>query len=500
MSYPIDQKNRWQYKQVPNLLGGINTIDSENQIKDNQTIQLDNIIIKTGNIQVDTGYKTFGSVVVGHPQAEYNFIKRGGSAYELLITTSTVYAWNTTILRWELIRGTATTTTTSGYPAGTTVIVVASAAGFTTGDLIAVTLDNGDQVQATATMVGTTFTLATAVPVGRTIANGAVVDRAVVLNGDLDFQVSVLTVPGSDVAVFTNGIDIIKQFDGTHCIDVANLPSSGNTTCRSLVLYNTALFLLNTTEGGTNYPQRVRRSDQTDITNWTTGTAGIDSLLDTADAIQCGEVLGPYLVVYRDYSITRGSFIGQTGLNYFWETTITDVGVVSSGAVVNMGDYHIMISSDNIYEYRGDYNITPIGDNLFYAVFSIDSDINSQFLHRIFTTYIPELQEVWVLYPTVTSTTGECNRVIKYNIGTKAYYTRTFADSFVGYGFYESQNNKTWASLVGTWIEQTWKWSSRRNTTTIRYLTMGQQSHILWRLKILQWLILYLDSIHLRCI
>lgn len=67
-----------------------------------------------------------------------------------------------------------TTVTGGPYSAGTTVITVASATGMSINEFAVITLDNGTTYSTNITVVsGTTLTLQTAVPAGRSIPNGA---------------------------------------------------------------------------------------------------------------------------------------------------------------------------------------------------------------------------------------------------------------------------------------------------------------------------------------
>ena len=480
MAYPLDPRKQWQYTQVKNLLGGINLDAKPDMIQDDQAIQLDNIIAKAGGIGTDTGYAAFGLPVLGIPQTTYEFLRQDLTSQLILITTKTVYKWNITFEEWQLIRGTAGTTTTASFGSGATVINVASAAGFSTGDSVGITLDNGQVFQSIITVAGTNFTLATPVPSGRSILNNGAIVRAVVLAGTLDHEVTPATIAGSDWMVFTNAIDIVKYYDGTECKDIPNLPSAGNTTCESLVVYNTALFLLNTIEGGTQHGQRVRRSDQLNPTNWTTGTAGYDDLLDTSDKILTGDLLGPYLIIYRDRSIARGSFIGSSGMNYFFETMITGEGVLSGGALIPTGDSHIIVGHANVYEYLADYTLNPIGDQIFYLTFGYSGNLNPQYRQRLFALYIEELDEAWIFYPSTSSPDGTCDTLLRYNVGDKFWYTRHFANTFVGFGFYTKTNANIWSTLVGTWLDQNYTWNSRISfaNTDITHLCSSQGNQV----------------------
>ena len=462
---PLKPNQTWVYHPVENVLGGIDLQKRSDQLADNQCITLRNVLMKQGQLLSDTGFKLFGQVIVGQPQLPVEFDHQDGTVEQMLVTTKTVYVWNNTLQKWMLLKGTAGTTTTSGYSAGATSIVVASGTGFSTADLVSIALDDGSQLQTTITKTGTTFAIADAVPVGRSVANGAVVNRAVALTGSLSNQVSEVTIPGSNWWVFTNGVDIVKRYNGTDCVDVPNLPSTGNTICAAVALYNTALFLLNTNEGGTPHPQRARRSDQTDPTNWTTGTAGFDDLLDSTDPIQCGRLLGPYLIVYRKKSIARGEFIGASGFNYNFETTIRGEGAASVGSVADVitddGTFHVLLGQKNVYIYHGDYTLVPIGDQIFFRAFSTQGNLDPQYVSRNWIVYVKELDEILFFYTSVTSATQLPDQTLRYSFRYKAWYERIFFDQFSGAGVYAQANTFTWNDLVGDWNAQAWNWDSQ---------------------------------------
>lgn len=482
MPYPMPNtpKELWQYKLVPNLLGGVNIDIHAHDLNDNQTINLHNISIYRGKIQSESGYSLFGNTIYGTPQNTWEFERRLLTTDLILVTTQTVYKWNVDREDWIAVRGDYTTTTTSSYAGGATAIVVASATGFATGNLITVALDNGNKHHCTITVTGTTFALSSAIPADRTVANGAIVDKAVILNGSLDKRVVFETIPGNDWCVFTNGIDPPKRFDGTNCVVIPNLPSSGNTICQSLKLYNTALFLFCTVEGGTNYSQRVRRSNQTDPSDWTTGTAGFDDLLDGADSIISADVLGPYLIVYKERSIYRGSFYGSSGINYNFDKMLSAEGVMSGGSVIDMEDYHIVIGTSDVYEYRGDYSLKSISSGIKNKLYGYNSDVEAKYKQRMFAFYNQELNEAWVCYVSKTSADGNCDKILRYNITTGGWHTRELHNTICGFGSYTKTTSYAWEDLNGDWASQMWTWNTNQILTNapITHLCAGDTPQV----------------------
>jgi hypothetical protein len=459
--YPLkilDEKASLQKTTITKFTGGLNSLDREDQLDPSEALRCENLVLKKGRLYQDTGYAAFADAVEGTPQVDYQFFKKDGTGQLMLVTTASVYRYASGVGQWQYVKGDGGSDLTSAAVATDTSLEVTSSADFSPTDPVGIELDDGTQHRTTVATVpdGTHITLDDAMPGAAGI--GKVVVLAVQLSGDLDHAVIPDTVASHDWFVFTNGVDVVKRYDGIDCVDVPNLPSSGNTVCKALRVYNSALFLLNTTEGGTAYPQRVRRSDIGDPENWTTGTAGYDDLFDSSDYIITGEVLGPYLIVYRERSIDRGEFVGQGGINYNYEPMVQGEGCISSQGIVNMGDYHVMLGNANIYEYRAGFDLNPIGDKIYSLIFQSDADINREYRPRAFAFFVEEVNEIWFFLPSSSSET--CDTLLRYNISEENFAYRKFADSFVGYGFYERQTSLDWSDLVGYWSAQTWQWGS----------------------------------------
>lgn len=460
MPYPLkvtDEEKTLQKTTIGKLIGGLNALEREDQLDPSEAIRCENLILRKGRANQDTGYITFGDVVEGTPQTDYQFFRKDGTSQLMLVTTASVYRYDAGVTQWQFVKGTAGTTVAAAAPAGTTNIEVVSSAGFLAAERVGVALDSGVQHRTTVASIpdATHITLSTGIPAGANAAIGNAVVRAVVLNGSLNSHVVPDTISSHDWFVFTNGVDRPKRYDGIDCTDIPNL---GDVICKALRLYNKALFLLNTTEGGTAFPQRVRRSDIGDPENWTTGTAGFDDLYDSSDFILAGEVLGPYLIVYRERSIERGEFVGQGGLNYNFESMVQGEGIITTLGVTNMGDFHVILGNANIYEYRAGFDLDPIGDKIQPKLFGSGADVSREFRSRSFTFFVEELNEIWIFLPSSASET--CDRLFRYNISDKNFAERRFAHKFIGFGFYERQEVLAWNDLVGDWAAQTWEWGS----------------------------------------
>jgi len=462
MTYPLviqKQTSGWQYKVVQALNGGLNTSARDEVIPDSDLLQCDGVVIKKQRLEIDTGYHDFGSTVLGTPQLDFQFFRRDGSSELVLITTESVYTYAPSHTQWQYLASATHTTTNNTASAGATSIPVASNSGFSNGDKIGITLDDGSQYQGTCT--GTTtghITISPGIPVGRSVINGAQVRKAVILAGDLDHQVSITQVPSNDWLVFTNGLDAPMYYDGASVQSVPNLPNS-LTTCKAVAVYNACLFLLNTEESGTEFPQRIRRSDSGNPAEWASGIAGFDDLLDSADVILGAEIMGPYLIVYRERSIVRGSFVNTAGITYNWETTVVGEGAVSTQSIVDLNEQHLIFCNAGVYAYTGGYDLDSVGDKVFYQIYSSEGDLDTDNKVRTFAFYVEELDEAWFFYPSLNPDAPIV--LLRFNVGDGSWSRRVFADPFVGYGFYQTLTARRWIDMVGSWAVQTSRWNSR---------------------------------------
>jgi len=453
----------WHSEDIDTLSGGLRLDVRPDKIDKKELLDAHNVLIQRDLVQTDSGYVPFADAVSGIAQTTFQFVKKNGTEELLCVSTASVYVYNSTFNQWDYVKGTVSTLTTGTTAAGGFNLTVTAIAGFANGEKIGVFLDNGKQHKTTINGVpaGNTIVMAAAVPVGRSVAIGVAVRRAVVLTGDLDNQVSVITVPSHDWCVFTNFNNPPMRYDGVDCVVIPGLPSSGDFKARAVILYNAALFFGNCIEGGTQYPMRVRRSEIGDPTNWSTGTAGFDNLYDLEDGISTMLLIGPYLIIYRERSIARGTYVNVGGKYYDFETTVVGEGTLSLYGVADAGDVHVVVGHSNIYLYRGGFDIEPVGDAVYYKIFGSKGELNPQYTERVFAFYVEEVDEIWIFLPIGGSTVP--NKMYRYSIGDKRFSDRTFNHNFSGFGFFVRTDDRKWTDLLGSWASQTWDWNSKQN-------------------------------------
>lgn len=446
-----------QQKVLSDFSGGLNAEKPPSKLAENEFITIQNLQFYRGKLRPDTGYTTFGQVVNGEPQASFQFIKTDGSLQDLLLTTTTLYEFNTTALQWQLVEGGAATTLSAATLAGSNSFSFTSASGFTIGDLIGITLDDASQLQTTiSNIVGTTITTADNVPVGRTAPSGANVVDAPKFSGSVDLQPVGLTWAPLNLFIFTNGVNAPQQYDGTQAKALIGVTFD---SCRVLVAFHSFLIAFDVTQSGTRFPFRTQNSDAGNPQEWISGLAQITDLVDTEDFIMAAEPLGPWIIIYRQASIMRRSYIGNFPQIFFDEYMLQGVGVVSQNCIADTGSSHIFVGEEGIFRYSGGYDYEDVSSKIYDYLFSPTGVINNSEVDKIFCFYVAELDEVWIFIPTGTNT--YCDTLLRFDQGDDSWFIRSFANVFLGFGFLESLAGRTWQQATETWASDTKTWLSR---------------------------------------
>lgn len=465
----VNTESPWSYELVDDVVRGMNVSTRAEKIDKSQMANIQNLYLRHDKLEVDNGYKTFLGTVRGVPRAQFQFFKKSGSADNVLITDDTFYIESSG--EWQYVSNGTSTALSGAASATDTSITVSSISGFADGDPIGIELDDGTQHQTTinGTPAGSTINLDDAIPSAAAISNAVV--RAVDLNGISDDQVSIVVLPAFDYMIFTNGQDNVKLYDGSTVEDVPNLPSSGNTKCKVVAVYENHLLLVHTIEGGTAYPQRVRWSDTADPTEWAAGNAGFNDLYDSEDFCTAAVALGPYMMIYKERSIVRMEFVGATDRLFNFDSVVSGEGAVSLDAVVDIGTEHIFVGNSNIYRYKGGFNVDPVGDEIWDLLFGKDKIVDPENVYKGICVYIEELDEVWYLFKDTDATTYP-NNIARLSLSSGGWVMRSLDIEVSGYGFYQTTTSLKWNELIGDWLAQTFKWggSSTQSNAPITIL------------------------------
>ncbi len=452
----IPSKEDWQYKFLPILTSGIDTNLRDDTLKDDQLVTAENVRLNKGNLVTELGYVTFGVTIRGFPQATYQFERVNGTSILTLITTEAFYRWDATASEWQYVSNGTSTTLSGNEASGQTVLSMTSVAGFQVNEYVGITLDDGTQHQAQIDAVGgADITIDVALP--SAAASGNAVVEAVLLTGDLDDPISAETLPPQDVMLFTNNSEKPQVYNGTTCIDMTGLPA-GLTTAKFLGVYLNYVLLMNTVEGGTSYPQRVRNSDTGNHNQWVTGNANSRDLYSNAQHIVGYAELGEIRVIYKSNSIIRVSYVGSDAKLFQFDDVVEGEGALNHASIVSLRDKNIFVGNTNVWEYKGGFSLTPIGDEVFHLIFSSEGSLNPSARSRVFLTYVKELKEIWLFYPSGSDTDPQNSA--RYSMLNGSWHTRTWPVAINGHGIFQADSSVTWTASTGTWTDHSEAWNS----------------------------------------
>ena len=467
---------------VPLLTGGIHTEKSPNELQLNEVVAMSGVHFVAGRLVVDTGYVPFSHEFIGAPQLVRQILYSDATQTTLLITSELVYTYDAAHTQWKLASLDSIRTTTSNYNIGDTVIELDTGAGITAGTYVGVTLSDGSQFITQVVSVILPPNSIQIAPLPQTVNNGAEVFVGYELNGDPTVSQCVgVLFAGNEWFIFSNGIDPIAYYYQGVVTALGGLPTA--TTCRAMTVFHSMLLIGNTTENGTRLPTRVRQSDLADPEGWDPGVDGIAAiydLLDTPDDVLNIKPLGAWVLCYRAASVMRGSFIGAIGEIIFWEYMSQEDGIQSQGAVADVGSYHILVGTNNVYQYQGSYDLPPIGEPVFQNFLARSGDLYAPAKGTLFCAYVPVLREVWIFYPSsdVTPPPGAPtypNKMLRFNTALKSWQERVFADEFISSGTYTPQEITTWATAPGQWDDTIWArpWNSRSSVANVPNIFLG---------------------------
>ena len=130
--------------------------------------------------------------------------------------------------------------------------------------------------------------------------------------------------------------------------------------CQSLRSYGDFLLALNTSEGSTNYPARVRWCDP--VLNgsaglaWdasdTTTLAGFNDLVQIEGGIVDGLSLGNQFVIYSKDQVWLMEFVGGQFVFNF-RRLFTGAGLINANSVCEVDNNHYVFGTDDIYIHNG---------------------------------------------------------------------------------------------------------------------------------------------------
>ena len=268
--------------------------------------------------------------------------------------------------------------------------------------------------------------------------------------------------------VIVNEGATVPQYTTGNAVQLANLSNWPTTwTCATIRAFREFLVVLDMTEGGTNYPAKLRWSHPADPgslpVTWdetdTTKDAGFKAFSETPGILIDCLPMGSVNVVYKSDSAYAMQYIG--GQFVFSFNKIFDIGLIGRNAVCEVEGKHVFMSDEDIYIHSGglpqSLTYKKIRDEIFMS-------IDSAYRNRIQLAYDKNKQQVWVLLP--TNGTGWLDRAYIWSMRDNSWAKRDLPNlTCISVGG-EVNAGQVWDSDTDTWDSDNSLWNNSLNVTS----------------------------------
>lgn len=263
--------------------------------------------------------------------------------------------------------------------------------------------------------------------------SGSMNDRSGTISSNVDPR-SFTSTQLANVA-YVNRPDKVPSFrgpGGTNFAALNNWPS--NYRCESLRSFGDVLIALNTTEGATAYPTRVRFSDitlsNTVPTTWdesdTTASAGFNDLVQMDTPIVDGGTLGSNFIIYSSTQVWLMEFTGGTFL-YNFRKLYTDCGMINQNCYTEVDGKHFVFGPRDIYVHDATSKQSICDERVKQFIYQ---GLNASKADRCFVHHSSELNLIYFCYVSGDELVGfpntdRCNRAAVFNYKNNTW---SFAD------------------------------------------------------------------------
>ena len=468
----------WKDIIIPTLSGGLNNFLDPDNLENTELSRAENVRVSGDKVIDPFGYSKYhgGVAVLGTPMDVISFEAQAGTKTSLLVTTLSLFIDIGT--QWKLVPTIVVDTIDENETTGATVINIADTTSFVAGNPVSIELDSGAFHHSTISSIsaGVSITIAVGIPSAASIGND--VQQGYKFTGDTDDIFSMVSIPWSDQVAITNNKDQVQVFTNSSGTIASLTNPAGVTTllCKVLAVYDSSLWLLNITENGTPYTQRVRACDKADITEWVTGVAYSSDLFESTKPITSASKLGPYLIIYRERGIHRVSLATDPSKRFEIFQMLSSQGVAGIGSVVNLHQNQQMFwGIDNFYTYQGGFDATPVGDKIKHLVFGETGESDPDADHKRRLLHLEDFDEVLCVYQGVGDT--EPVRAVLFKNEEDRWTYRKFAHPVRGASKVSSDVSITWQTAIGTWNSQSETWQSAFLGTNAAVLVFASDTY-----------------------
>ncbi|HDZ13383.1 hypothetical protein LCGC14_0643660 [marine sediment metagenome] len=276
--------------------------------------------------------------------------------------------------------------------------------------------------------------------------------------------------------VATNNTDPVIVFKGgsnTAWEELLNTIGGVPFRAKFLVEFKSHLVFLDTTEGGSRLPQKVRWSNTADPSNIDTGNASSNNLSGTDWISGAVKFRGDLLCIVKEDSVWICWATGDSDI-FDFDRKISGQGSPSPRTIKVINGDVVFLGRDDVYIFDG-VSLDPLG------VASDDpqsTKIRRELVQQIAFAQITRAfafvreqdKEYWIFVP--TSGTYPDTAFI-YNYELRSWSKFTFNDNITGHGFFQLDSSVAYDDLVGSFDAQTWRFGDRSLGASSPNLLLG---------------------------
>jgi hypothetical protein len=175
------------------------------------------------------------------------------------------------------------------------------------------------------------------------------------------------------------------------------------TSCRSIRTFQNFLFALNMTEGGNEFPTKLRWSNAAEPgtvpTEWVataTNNSGDASLADTAGGIVDAGALRGQFVIYKQHATYLANFVGGSFV-FTFRKFLTTSGIMAANCATEALGQHVVMTDGDVIIHDGQNIKSLVDEKLRRFIFLQIDPVN--FLNSFVFNY-RAAKEVWICFPT----------------------------------------------------------------------------------------------------
>lgn len=261
--------------------------------------------------------------------------------------------------------------------------------------------------------------------------------------------------------IFANGIEQPRKWDQSTAL-VELLANTATKIPDWIAQYGSRLCMYNVTDGGTDFPKRVRWSAVSkpeDHSSSGSGFADLYAQLSDDTSIVRAEKLGDSMIIYGDHSMAIQQYTQATLYPFAFYAAVPTTGLAAPRALLNIHNReHLFLGWDDVYMYRGELGVERVGGVIRDELFDI---IDPDNIETSFMVYIGNEDRARLHIPQVGSSVPDV--YFEFNLKEKSWTKG--ARTYSGYGEYQVTTTEDWDGDSETWDDDLSSWNS---ATTVK--------------------------------